>query len=187
MTALVLRYEHSASTPASESQTPKDEELAPLVQTEGPAGPISYSVKEAIAARVTIPYDRPQFAKPLFHIVLAGVFAIHIPSIFFSTPFSVDSGFLDTKKYPILAGVAWFSLILPAQTWTIALLPAIIGIACFVRKDGGALWRYYEVQIKPLAASQAASEEGGAKNMVEARNEAKPQLLDEGLSIESPF
>lgn len=59
--------------------------------------------------------------------------------------------------HPVLSATARLFLALPGRIWTIALLPALVGVACLVRKDGGELWRYHEVLMKPLVAAPASA------------------------------
>lgn len=116
-----------------------------------------YSPAEALEARVIITKDYPVFPKPLFYTLLAGVFAVHIPAIVFSTPFvqSAYPNLFNGAAYHVLSRIVWVSLLLPGEMWTAVVCPVIVVAACLIRKDGGKLWRYQEVLTKPLELSPA--------------------------------
>lgn len=177
MTALVLRYEHSISEPAL-ALPASDEEIAPLTQVEGGSSTASFSIKEAVAARVPIPHDRPQFSKPLFYVLLAGLFIVHVPGIILSVLLANEWALLDSSLHPILNAVAKLIVSFPNQIWTIALHPFLVGVACLVRKDGVALWRYHEVIAKPLAPAPAPTEENEPKVPTQMEEQAESKLVD---------
>lgn len=130
MTALVLRYEHRSSKPEASFHTSENE-------------------KPAQPARVPSANDRPRFAKPLFYTLLTGIFLVHVPGIVLSALLTYRSLSPDSTMHPMLRAAATISLLYPNQAWVIVLHPLLLGIACIVRKDGGALWGYTEAPLAP--------------------------------------
>lgn len=188
LTALVLRYEHSLSNPAFNLPA-SNEELAPLTQAEGGQSAVSHSTKEAIDARVPVPQDRPRFSKPLFYTLLAALFAIHVPSILLSGLLACKSHHLDSATAnPILIGTAKMIVLIPSQFWTILVHPLLVGVACLVRKDGAALWRYHEVVVKPLAPAPAPTPAPAAEEAPKQPEEKVEFQDSEGfISKEIPY
>lgn len=186
---MVLRYEYSISEPAITLSASEDEELAALsTPTGGMTVTTSYSTKDAIAARIAVPHDRPRFAKPLFYVLLFGVFAVHIPAIILSTPFVFKSTLFNAAMHPRLSGAAELFLTLPAQIWTVILLPFLVGSACLIREDGTALWRYQDVFAKPVVPGPPPdSENDVATSPTEAGKQAGLEILDNAFLLDVPI
>jgi len=163
LTALVLRYEHSISNAVFDLPTSDNKEATPLNQAEGGLPVVSYSTKDAVTTRVPIPRNRPQFAKPLFYILITAIFLVHVPGIFLSALLVWKPDSFDSINYPMLSHAVKMNVVLPSQIRTIVLHPFLVGIACLVRKDGGALWRYHEEVVKPLVPAPAPIAEEAAQ------------------------
>lgn len=155
LTALVLRYEYTISEPSIGLPVSEDSELAPSAELEDvlPTTASGHSLKEAIASRVAISSVHPRFPKPLFHILLAGIFAGHVPPIVLSALLVHRPALFDKVTHPVFSNTAKIIISHPRTTWTIMWLPFLMGIACLTREDGGALWKYHEVLAHPLAQS----------------------------------
>lgn len=176
-TAFALRYEHSFSKHKFDLHASENEKPAPLAQMEEGVPATTYSIEEAFAARVPIPRDRPRFAKPLFHILLIGIFVVHIPGIVLSALLTYELVLLDSTLHPTLNAATKAILSFPSQTWAIILHPFLVGIACLVRKDGAALWRYHEMIAKPLEPAQAQTVDV-TKSPTKAEKQVQTQLVD---------
>lgn len=155
LTALVLAYELSISKPASDLHTSENEKPSLLVQMEGGPPAVADSVEDAVAARGLIPHDLPPFAKPLFYTLLTGTFVSHIPGIVLSTLLAYKSPVLDSTLHPALNNATKIILSFPGQTLAILLNPFLVGVACLVRTDGAALWRYRATLAEPFVPAQA--------------------------------
>lgn len=139
LTALILRYEYSISSVASELEV-EQSLLAPS------ASPSIVSAADAKALRVPIPKSHASFPAPLFHSTLFVTFLVHIPSIVLST--SALTWVRTSPEVPIGLRIAAHSLVvLPAQLWMIVALPLTVGVAVLIRKDGKALWSYWETAL----------------------------------------
>lgn len=173
MTALILRYEHSIheSTEAPQTTNLAPPPIATLATKELSAA----STHEwTIAPREPVPQDHLRFQKPLFYTLLLATACVHIPAILLSLPFA--TWMRASKDVPLwLRVTAQVVLMVPAQFWTLIVLPPIVFIACKVRSDGDALWRYSEMlfrlideAVEPGAAEAAESPLFDAKLVDEA-------------------
>lgn len=146
LTALILRYEYSISSTASELEV-EQSLIAP-----SPSASI-VSATEAKALRVPVPKSHVSFPAPLFHSTLLVTFLVHIPSIVLST--QALAWVRTSTDVPVGYRIAAHALVvLPAQVWMIVALPLTIGVAALVRKDGKALWSYWETALTKTKPAQ---------------------------------
>lgn len=141
---------------------------------EGELPAATDSVKETSTTDVFLSHDHSRFPKPLFYTLLTGVFVLHIPGIVLSTLIAYESLSLNSTAHPMLSGAVKIILSFPSQTWAVVLHPILVGIACIVRKDGTALWRYHEEPLSP-APTEIVEEK--------AEQKVQTELLDSDHDI----